>query len=89
MTTEWDSGELYSNQETIQAYIPQVPHRLFPFNLLACDISNLDTRHVGWKDPTRSYEYYELYRDVEFVWKRESSAPLDRPVLSVVRHWKS
>jgi len=85
-TNERDSGQRYSDQKHIQAYIPQVPHRFFPFPLLACDIDDVDVSHIGWTDPLRDHQYYNLNNDVDYLLHGQ---PLGRPVLSVVGHWKS
>lgn len=86
------SGQKFSEQEHIQAYVPQVRHRLFAYPLLACDITSLEPRHVGWTDPLHNHEYYNLYKDVKFLQQRAQQregepSGRERPMLSVLGHW--
>lgn len=68
--------------ERISAYVPQVRHGKFSYPLLACDVRSIDTRHIGWSDPVREFEYYNMALDVEHL-----LPGLKWPVLSIVHHW--
>ena len=35
-----------------------------PFPFLICDIDDIDQGLIGWNDPTRSYDYYNLIFDI-------------------------
>jgi hypothetical protein len=91
-TTEHDSGQRFSKQEHIQAYVPQVRHRLFAYPLLACDITSLEPRHIGWTDSLHNHEYYNLHNDLEFLHQQAQregeQTSRQGPVLSVIGHWK-
>jgi hypothetical protein len=78
-TEERDSGESYSDQEGINAYIPQISSPTFVFPLIASDLSKFDGKYVGWKDPILSYEFYNMRKDVEALCYSG-----DSPVLSSV-----
>ena len=86
-TREKDSGLLYTQQENIKAYIPNEPHPFLPFPLIACDLHSgmVDSSHIGWVDPLRGHEYYNMGQDVSYLLNGKT---LDRPALSVVQHWK-
>lgn len=86
MTTERDSGEKFTAQEHIKAYVPQVPNSQFSYPLLACDgVSEMNEDNIGWIDPVRSHDFYDMSTDVTFLRKGKT---LDRPVLSTVMYWK-
>ena len=48
------------------AFVPQIKLINRPFPYLACDIDQLDQDLVGWNDPGRSYDYYNLIFDVPY-----------------------
>ena len=82
---ERDSGECFSDQPHVQAYIPQMRHRFFSYPLLACNASDVvEAHHMGWSDPFRSHAYYDMSQDVEFLL---GGKKLSRPVLSMIGHW--
>lgn len=56
-TLERDSGERFSEQPHIQAYVPQVRHPKFMFPLLVCDITHVEPRHIGWSDPLHDHDF--------------------------------
>jgi hypothetical protein len=64
------SGEVqnvdFSSLGESSAYVPQVKLIGKPFPYLACDIDQLDQNLVGWNDPARSYDFYNLIFDVPF-----------------------
>ena len=49
------------------AYVPQIKLINRPFPYLACNIDQLDQDLVGWNDPSRSYDYYNLIFDVPYA----------------------
>lgn len=57
----------FSSNPEIFGYIPQVRVGGFPFPCLCCDIDSIDQSLIGWNDPTKSYDYYNLIFDVP--WK--------------------
>jgi hypothetical protein len=85
-TLERDSGERFSEQQHIQAYIPQVPHHLFAHPLIACDIDVVEPRHIGWTDPLHSHQYYSLDNDVDYLLER-GCVQLLGPLLHPSKHW--
>lgn len=85
-TFERDSGERFSSQHRIKAYVPQVPDPSFRFPLIACDLSGIDPKNIGWIDPLRSQSYYSLDQDVQFLMKQEHNVSTE-PKLSIVKHW--
>lgn len=64
-TTERDSGESYSDQEEMEAYIPQIPDPNFSFPLIGADLSHFSGKFCGWRDPMKDYSAYSLSQDVE------------------------
>lgn len=48
------------------AYVPQIKLIGRPFPYLACNIDHLDQDLIGWNDPARSYDYYNLIFDVPY-----------------------
>lgn len=80
---ENDSGEKYSDQSFISAYVPQVRARGFPHALLACDISDINPDHIKWKDPIRGHGYYCMTQDIDFLRKTKK----EHPVLSMIRYY--
>ena len=68
MTTERDSGEIFSAQEHINAYVPQVANRKFSYPLLACDgVNKMNQNNIGWTDPVHSHDFYDMSNDVAFL----------------------
>lgn len=87
MTTERDSGESFTEQEHINAYVPQVENRRFSYPLLACDgVNRINHNNIGWTDPVHSHDFYDMSNDVAFLL---NGKPPARPVLSSIRYWKS
>lgn len=83
-TEERDSGSKFSDQPNIRVYVPQAPHPLLSYPLIACNIDDLETNRLGWVDRLRPYQYYSLQHDVAYLMEGK---PLDRPVLGVVKRW--
>lgn len=86
-TDELDSGEKYSDQLIISAYVPQMKTRAFPYPLLACDISGMDSCHIDWVDPIRGHAYYDMAADVQFL--SEGKDYRSKPVLSVIKRFNT
>ena len=84
-TSERDSGQKFSAQPHMKAYVPQIHNRSFPHPLIACDISQIDDNHIGWVDPLRSHSFYCLSGDVKALIEEEPA----HPKLSIVRYWPS
>lgn len=56
----------FSSLKEKAAFVPQVKLINRPFPYLACNIDQLDQELVGWNDPARSYDYYNLIFDVPY-----------------------
>jgi len=54
----------FSANSEIFGYVPQVRQPGFPFPFLACDIDRIDQGLIGWNDPSKSYDHYNLMFDV-------------------------
>ena len=48
------------------AFVPQIKLINRPFPYLACNIDYLDQDLIGWNDPARSYDHYNLIFDVPY-----------------------
>lgn len=85
MTTERDSGETFSDQEHIKAYVPQVSNRKFSYPLLTCNgIGSMNQSNIGWSDPVHSHDFYDMSNDVAFLTQGKSPT---RPVLSTIGYY--
>ena len=58
-------GIPFSQVESRCAYIPQVYSDEFAFPLIACKIDDIDDEMFDFKDPSRSYKYYDLTVDAK------------------------
>ena len=47
----------------ILAYVPQIHDPEFLYPLLACSISNIDQKLIGWKDEEEGFDYWNLIYD--------------------------
>ena len=56
----------FSANTEIFGYVPQIKWPGFPFPFLACDVDTIDQSLIGWNDPTRSYDYYNLMFDIPY-----------------------
>jgi len=83
-TIERDSGETYTSQPHIKAYIPQVSNKNFLYPLILSDITNIDSNHIGWTDPTHNHFYYDVSNDVIFLHSNVKKSS----VLSSVTYWR-
>jgi hypothetical protein len=80
-TQERDSGESFTKQEKITAYIPQFLHKNFAFPLIAADLSTFGRQHLGWEDPVVDHSYYNLQEDVVAL---DAAAAASKAILSRV-----
>jgi len=85
-TKERDSGKHFTDQAHIEAYIPQIRHPKFPYPLIASEIDNINVNHIGWVDPTRDYDYYNLTKDVT---RLMGDTKQDKPRLTIVKQYTS
>jgi hypothetical protein len=54
----------YSSNDDIHLYIPQIRRGGMQFPLLACDVDHIDHSLIGWTDPVRSYDYWNMIYDI-------------------------
>eukprot|EP00591_Stephanopyxis_turris_P014023 CAMPEP_0195533256 /NCGR_PEP_ID=MMETSP0794_2-20130614/40124_1 /TAXON_ID=515487 /ORGANISM="Stephanopyxis turris, Strain CCMP 815" /LENGTH=273 /DNA_ID=CAMNT_0040665717 /DNA_START=565 /DNA_END=1386 /DNA_ORIENTATION=+ len=50
----------------ISGYVPQLGVGFSAFPLLICDIDEIDSRLVGWKDKSKSYDFYNIIYDIPY-----------------------
>mmetsp|Transcript_21234 Transcript_21234/g.32376 ORF Transcript_21234/g.32376 Transcript_21234/m.32376 type:complete len:1003 (-) Transcript_21234:251-3259(-) len=88
---EIDSGERYSDQESIACYVPQKKHKSFEYPLIACDIDLIEKKHISWSDPVKPYSTYSLVRDAKHVQElaKEQGREADESniVFAPIKHW--
>jgi len=88
---EKDSGERYSDQESISCFVPQKKHKNFEYPLIACDIDLIEKKHISWSDPVKPYSTYSLVRDAKHVQKlaKEQGREVDESniVFAPIKHW--
>mmetsp|Transcript_2051 Transcript_2051/g.3256 ORF Transcript_2051/g.3256 Transcript_2051/m.3256 type:complete len:974 (-) Transcript_2051:276-3197(-) len=81
-----DQNIEYSAVPSISAYVPQVVDDEFNFPLLACKIDCIDPRLIGWSDPLRPHDFWNLIH--EFPADLEEKARNEeQPILSIVKHY--
>jgi len=83
-TSERDSGQHFSAQPQIKAYVPQVRNKSFSHPLIACDISSINVDHIGFSDPLHKHNFYCLEEDVKVLTRGIKTTD---PKLSIIRHW--
>lgn len=89
-----DQGIAFSHVASISSYIPQVKSDYFPYPLLAFDTSynsNINEDLYEWKDPEKTYSYYDITKDVKEVFMGTLLSPekyLSKCVFSRVKHWQ-
>ena len=59
----------FTDIPTIDGYIPQVLVGGYEFPFLLCDIDNIGKDLLGWDDPYKSYDFWNLIYDVPIVAK--------------------
>ena len=62
-----DQGVNFSDVATISCYIPQVKSRVFAYPLVACHTDRIEETLYDWRDPERSYSYYDITKDAKFL----------------------
>jgi len=81
-------GIRYSQVASRSAYIPQVNSDAFAYPLIACEIEGLDEELFDFKDPKRSYKYYDLSFDAKkLISIGHENDACDPRGFSIVRHW--
>ena len=78
-------GISYSKVTSRSAYIPQVSSNVFAFPLIACQIDNIDEELFDFKDPSRSYLYYDLTNDAEKLVADNKTE--DLMTFTIVKSW--
>lgn len=71
--------------EIFEAYVPQLKVKGFNFPLIACDISNIDPRFIGWKDEDGDHDEHVLFNDLP----PEVTGNKAKPIFSIMKHWKA
>ena len=69
--------------EIFEAYVPQVKAKGFNFPLIACDISSIDEKFIGWKDEDGDHSEHVLFTDLP----PEITGNKEKPIFSVMKHW--
>lgn len=81
-----DQGINYSVVPSISAYVPQVVDDNFNFPLLACKVDSIDPKLIGWSDPLRTHDAWNLIHD--FPNDLEEKARSEKqPILSIMKHY--
>ena len=78
-------GIPFSKVHSRSAYIPQVNSNAFAFPLIACRIDDIDQEMFDFKDPDRSYKYYDLTMDAKKVLAAKNIT--DPPCFTIVKSW--
>jgi hypothetical protein len=80
-----DQGISYSDVESRSAYIPQVVSPFFAYPLIACNTAQVDEELYEWKDPDRTYSYYDLSKDAR---KLLVGIEVEENIgFTIVKHW--
>lgn len=72
----------FSSNDDINLYIPQIRGWGLPFPLLACDIDHIDHSLIGWSDPIRTYDYWNVIYDIP--WDGMPRQRMEEPVSGAV-----
>jgi len=56
----------FSTVQEIFAYVPQKVVPFYTHPLLLCDVDDIDQDLIGWNDPNRAYDYYNIIFDVPY-----------------------
>mmetsp|Transcript_6365 Transcript_6365/g.9254 ORF Transcript_6365/g.9254 Transcript_6365/m.9254 type:complete len:141 (+) Transcript_6365:3-425(+) len=78
-----DQKEKYSEVPSINAYVPRIVSEEYNYPLIACKLDRIDNEFIGWEDPDRGFEFYNLTHDVEKI----LGAPPSTHVFSEIQHW--
>jgi len=83
-----DRGINFSSVKDISCYIPQASCDEFSFPLIAARVDDVDTGLFEWKDPDRSYEYYNITLDArKIMFGEDKNKELPLNVFSKVYHY--
>ena len=63
--------EKFSELNDVVGYIPQVNVPGYEFPFLLCDIDSIAPDLLGWRDPTNSYDFWNLIYDIPHVSERK------------------
>ena len=77
----------YSDVKSISAYVPQVNSSVYSYPLLACDVTNVDPKVIGWTDPDRYHTYYDLTEDARELIGTSDQSLKDKKVFSRLAHY--
>jgi hypothetical protein len=81
-------GIAWSEVDSRSAYIPQVESPVFAFPLVACKTDGMDEELFDFKDPDRTYRYYDLTVDAEKLLSANSEIAKNNKGFSIVKSWK-
>lgn len=75
--------------DSMTAYIPQVISDSFSYPLIACNVEDIkDSDLFEWEDPLRSYEYYDMTKDLQRILTKEEKDQIDeRKIFSRMVYW--
>eukprot|EP00536_Pseudo-nitzschia_multiseries_P002604 jgi/Psemu1/294887/fgenesh1_pm.35_\ len=78
-------GINFSDVPSRCAYIPQVTSATFAYPLIACKVDGLDEELLDFKDPDRTFHFYDLTEDAK---KLLAALNIDDPPgFSIVKSW--
>jgi hypothetical protein len=80
-----DMGINFSDVAAITCYIPQIESSVFSYPLLACNLDAIDRKLLGWTDPERPHDFYDITKDAEVL--RRGMDMSNKVVFSQVAHW--
>jgi len=81
-------GIAWSEVDSRSAYIPQVGSPVFAYPLVACKTDGMDEELFDFKDPDRTYRYYDLTVDAEKLLSANSEIAKNNKGFSIVKSWK-
>ena len=82
-----DQGVAFSDNPTIDSYMPQVSSNIFPFPLLLCDIKDVDPKLFNWQDPDKPHSYYDVTRDAREFLETEGIDVEHHYAFTRIKHW--
>ena len=83
------SGVLYGTDfsdvpgEVFEAYVPQIQAKGFLYPIIACDITGLDSKFVGWRDEDGDHSEHVLFTDLP----AEATTKKNAPIFSIMKHY--
>jgi len=72
----------FDEVDNINGYIPQVKIPGFAFPFLICNIHDIDSELIGWKNPRKSYDYHNMIFDVQSIMKIDTKEFTAKEVFS-------